>query len=87
MTEDPIFQVSLPQETLAAISKDLLDKGDEIVAQLGSGADDYGFDYSDYEDQLGVGVGDFLSDINPEFLSSVSSNLIVSYSQRCGFDR
>jgi len=82
LTEDPIFQVSLPQEALAAISKVLLDKGDELVAELGAEADDYdeyGFDYSDYEDQLGAGVGDFLSDINPEFLSSVSSDLIVSY--------
>ena len=80
--EDPIFQVSLPQDALAAVSKDLLEKGDELVAELGSVADDYdeyGFDYADYYDQLGEGVGNFLSDINPEFLSSVSSDLIVSY--------
>ena len=82
LMEDPIFQVSLPQDALAAVSKDLLEKGDELVAELGSAADDYdeyGFDYADYYDQLGEGVGDFLSDINPEFLSSVSSDLIVSY--------
>ena len=82
LMEDPIFQVSLPQDALAAVSKDLLEKGDELVAELGSAADDYdefGFDYADYYDQLGEGVGDFLSDISPEFLSSVSSDLIVSY--------
>ena len=82
LMEDPIFQVSLPQDALAAVSKDLLEKGDELVAELGSAADDYdeyGFDYADYYDQLGEGVGNFLSDINPEFLSSVSSDLIVSY--------
>ena len=82
LMEDPIFQVSLPQDALAAVSKDLLEKGDELVAELGSAADDYdeyGFDYADYYGQLGEGVGDFLSDINPEFLSSVSSDLIVSY--------
>ena len=82
LMDDPIFQVSLPQEALASISKVLLDKGDELVEELGPGADyydEYGFDYANYEDQLGAGVGDFLSDINPEFLSSVSSDLIVSY--------
>ena len=82
LTEDPIFQVSLPEEALASISKVLHDKGNELVAELGPGADDYdeyGFDYSDYEDQLGAGVGDFLSDISPEFLATVSSDLIVSY--------
>ena len=40
--------------------------------------DDYGFDYSAYDDQLGA-VGDFLSDLNPEFLATVSADLIVSY--------
>ena len=82
LMDDPIFQVSLPQEALATVSKFLLDKGDELVEELGPGADyydDYGFDYANYEDQLGEGIGDFLSDINPEFLSSVSSDLIVSY--------
>ena len=82
LMDDPIFQVSLPQEALAAVSKVLLDKGDELVEELGPGADyydEYGFDYANYEDQLGEGIGDFLSDINPEFLSSVSSDLIVSY--------
>ena len=82
LMDDPIFQVSLPQEALAVVSKALLDKGDELVEELGPGADyydDYGFDYANYEDQLGEGIGDFLSDINPEFLSSVSSDLIVSY--------
>ena len=82
LTEDPIFQVSLPEEALASISKVLHEKGEELVAELGPGADyydEYGFDYSDYEDQLGAGVGDFLSDISPEFLATVSSDLIVSY--------
>ena len=40
--------------------------------------DDYGIDYSAYDDQLGA-VGDFLSDLNPEFLATVSADLIVSY--------
>ena len=44
------------------------------MAAVGSEADyydDYGFDYSAYDDQLGA-VGDFLSDLNPEFLATVS---------------
>jgi len=76
---DPIFKVSVPEAALAPISKVLNEMKDKEELGLGSGFGDdfdYGFDYSDYEVE---DIGDFLNDLNPEFLADVSPSLIVSY--------
>jgi len=86
LSEDPIFNVHLPEDSLAKISKILLEKGDEFSADndIEYEADDYDYDdyidYSNYEDAGTVEtVGSFLRDLNPEFLASVSPALIVGY--------
>merc|ERR1719397_824273 len=56
LSEDPIFNVHLPEDSLAKISKILLEKGDEFSADndIEYEADDYDYDdyidYSNYED-------------------------------------
>merc|ERR1719300_673192 len=77
---DPIFKVSVPQAALAPITQVLNEQkgGEEIVSGSGSGDYDYdyGFDYADYEME---DIGDFLNNLDPEFLADVSPSLIVSF--------
>ena len=81
--DDPIFNVHLPEEDLHKISQILKVKGDEFsaVSAIEYEEEDYEYDeyidYSNYEDV--ETVGSFLSDLNPEFLASVSPALIVGY--------
>ena len=80
---DPIFNVHLPEEALDSISQILLQKGEEFNADNDVQYQEEEYDYQDYIDYSNYEdvetVGSFLSDLNPEFLASVSPALIVGY--------
>lgn len=83
LLDDPLFSIQLQNEALARVSEVLKSKagGDGEDVEGESEDFDYYDDYYDYTELENVGqaVGSFLSDLDPEFLRTVSPSLIISY--------
>ena len=85
MINDPIFAVDLPKDAL----KDVTDLLQSIIENDQNNTDEEFYDYYDvdYGDEGEIGaVGDFLSDLDPEFLRTISPTLIISYFENASPD-
>jgi hypothetical protein len=85
---DPIFGVNLPKEALKEVTGLIMEAARKSqqgeVDEEGSDATGSGdYDYSDYDYNVDYGpdeaIGDFVKDLDPEFLKTISPSLLLSY--------